>query len=117
VSAFTPEGSVTRLTGLFRLHDAQREDVVTFLFQIWLFFLALVTVFIPYISSRLWPDLSTGPKRINPAPDRCSPRTRPGLCVGYLPRSVDGRPDEHVPERDCSRSVWWGRFVGNLVGG
>lgn len=26
------------------IHDAQREDVVTFVFQLWLFVLALVTV-------------------------------------------------------------------------
>ena len=29
---------------LLRLHDSLREDVVTFIFQIWLFILAFVTV-------------------------------------------------------------------------
>lgn len=84
--------------------DAQREDVITLLFQIWLFSLATITVS-RHTNVFTLSEPSKALERINPALG-CGPvRTCPRRRVVLLSCIVDAVAEDGISESDCPRGL------------
>ena len=89
-----------------RIHDAQREDIVTFVFQLWLFVLALVTVrsYGHSLEERV-SDASVDPQRVYPPPYRGRLRPYTGYSLVWIPRVLHEAPKVSVQRSHCPRGL------------